>query len=446
MRVRKRAWRRLGVRRATAALLVVGAGSAVAGLGASSSATAAGAHIASGITIPSSSSIGTAPIVPPKVCGQEATYTHTAAEQRLLATLPAATRAAYNIWPFPIKPTPWANYKGVKGPWKIGYIDFPLVNAWQVHGLAQTKADFAAAKKKGLVTGSLVTYIQASMATATPEQQIAAVQQMVRQGVNGIILHSLDENAEAAAVDAAGKAGVPIVQPLGIMPTSKYSVNFAAHNFATGPTLAQLAKAGLANKPINALYVRGVTSVAEDQAWDQSGLADLSACKNVTLLGTVVGAWSLPTAKSAILTFLASHPQPIQLVVQDGSMAVAVIQAFQQAGRPVPMIAMNNANAGELSYWDAHKSNYFSAGTTINGDQAHNTAFRILLRILGGDGLKVRDVEVPSPTITPANISSFACPGAGINSDAEACSPLNFYGSNSELNGYFAKPGTPGGI
>ena len=90
----KRAWSRLGARRATAALVVIGSGAAMAVLGTSTSATAASAHLASSISIPSSKSVGTAPINPPTTCGQVASYTHTPAEQKLLATLPASTRSA----------------------------------------------------------------------------------------------------------------------------------------------------------------------------------------------------------------------------------------------------------------------------------------------------------------------------------------------------------------
>jgi ribose transport system substrate-binding protein len=398
-------------------------------------ASATAAALASGPTL-----------VAPTKCGQEIKYLHTPAENKLLATLPVATRAAYNVWPFAIKSTPWKTFKGRKGPWKIGYIDFPLSNAWQVNGFAQTKKDFAAAKRKGLVKGKLVSNIQASFSTATPEQQIAAIQQMVRQGVDGILLHPLNADAEAAAVDEAGKAGIPIVLELGIMPTSKYAVNFAAHNFAVGPALAQLPALGLADKQLNALFVRGVTSYGEEQKWYEEGLAALKACSNIKLVGEVVGNWSLPTVKTEVLKFLASHPEHIDVVLQNGIMEAPVIQAFEQTGRPVPLIPFNNTEAGGLAWWNDHKDTYKTAGTSINGFQAHHGAFRVLLRILAGNGLKVRDVHVPSPTITSKNLQTFVLPGADLNTDKESNAPLDFWASNKQLDGYFTKPGTPGGI
>ena len=124
----------------------------------------------------------------------------------IVKTLPKAVQTTYNSWPFTVRATPWANFAGKKPPWKIGFISFPLGVPFQIDGLNQIKKDFAQAKAKGLVTGSLVTYVQPSNSTATPEQQIAAIQQMVRNGVDGILINPLAGPPLAPAIDAAGKA------------------------------------------------------------------------------------------------------------------------------------------------------------------------------------------------------------------------------------------------
>ena len=98
-----------------------------------------------------------------------------------------------------------------KPPWKIGYIAFAITNPYNADVLTGLKQQFAKAKAAGLVTGSLVTNIPATFAASTPEQQISAIQQMVRQGVNAIILLPVDSVAEAPAINAAGKAGVPVI-------------------------------------------------------------------------------------------------------------------------------------------------------------------------------------------------------------------------------------------
>ena len=203
----------------------------------------------------------------------------------------------------------------------------------------------------------------------------------------------------------------------------------------------------LGHPPINVLWVRGIAGVSLETAWFNSGSADLAACAGTKVVGQVWGDWSLPTVKTEVLKFLATYPGKIDLVMQNGIMGAGVIQAFQEAGRPVPLMTESNANAGDLSWWYLHRSTYKTAGAAgPNGYQADNAAVRVLFRILGGDGLKLRDMELPAPAVTNANLKAFLYPGATLNSDQESHGPINLWGGNAQLNGYFTKPGTPGGI
>ena len=71
-----------------------------------------------------------------------------------------------------------------------------------------------------------MTNIPATSAQSTPEEQISAIQQMVRQGVNAIILLPVDSVSETPAMEAAGKAGVPVIlADTPPAPGSKYAVS-----------------------------------------------------------------------------------------------------------------------------------------------------------------------------------------------------------------------------
>ena len=128
------------------------------------------------------------------------------------ASMPANLKSIYSSYPNELIQSPWATTKiTAKPPWKIGFIAFAITNPYNQDVLTGLQQQFAAAKAKGLVTGSLVTNIPATMAASTAEQQISAIQQMVSQGINAIILLPVDSVAEAPAIDAAGKAGVPVI-------------------------------------------------------------------------------------------------------------------------------------------------------------------------------------------------------------------------------------------
>jgi ribose transport system substrate-binding protein len=371
-------------------------------------------------------------------CGQDYTVPPKDSSN-LLASLPQDVQERYKTWPYEIKPTPWKDFKGVKGPWKIGLIMFPIGSPWQANLVAQAKKEFAAAKAKGLVTGKLVTYIQPSQATATPEQQIAAIQQMVRDGVNGILVLPLAGNPLGPAIDAAGKKNVPVVILDNVVPNSDYAINVWSQN--NSPAAAGVA--GLVKKG-NVLVVRGIAGNTVEQAFQDAAVADIKACPGLKIVGTVWGKWTNATAKSAVLQFLQSHPGlKIDAVVQNGIMMGGIVDAFQTAGKEVPPISDGGCQGGDLSWWLAHKDSYQTVGVCFNGYQTAYTEFRLLLRVLGGKGPLLRDIAITAPVVTNDNVHVFATPGKPLSWQGEPKGPIDAWCSQKCLDAYFTQPGTP---
>jgi ribose transport system substrate-binding protein len=357
----------------------------------------------------------------------------------LLASLPQEVQERYKTWPYEIKPTPWKDFKGIKPPWKIGLIMFPIGSPWQANLVAQAKKEFAAAKAKGLVTGKLVTYIQPSQATATPEQQIAAIQQMVRDGVNGILVLPLAGNPLGPAIDAAGKKNVPVVVLDNVVPNADYAVNVWSQN--NSPAAAGVA--GLVKKG-NVLVVRGIAGNTVEQAFQDAAVANIKACPGLKIVGTIWGKWTNATAKSAVLQFLQSHPGlKIDAVVQNGIMMGGIVDAFQTAGKEVPPISDGGCQGGDLSWWLAHKDSYKTVGVCFNGYQTAYTEFRLLLRILGGKGLLLRDIAITAPVVTNDNVHVYATEGKPLSWQGEPKGPIDAWCSQECLDAYFSQPGTP---
>ena len=64
-------------------------------------------------------------------------------------SLPANVQARYGPYPYEIKKSPWEAFKGVKKPWKLGFVSFPVGSQYQINALKQFKIEFAKAKKAG---------------------------------------------------------------------------------------------------------------------------------------------------------------------------------------------------------------------------------------------------------------------------------------------------------
>ena len=376
-----------------------------------------------------------------QACGQDITF-KTKDPDGVFAKLPPELQARYAVYPFGVRATPWASSAPVKKPWKIGLIMFPIGSPWQADLVKQAGVEFDKAKAKGLVTGSLVKYIQPSFATATPEQQISAIQQMVRDGVNGILLLPLAGPPLAPAIDEAGKAGVPVVILDNVIDQAKYVVNvFWQNNSPAAAGVLGLVKTG------NVLIVRGIAGNPVEQTFHDAAIADIKACPGIKIVGTIYGKWTNASAKAEVLKWLAAHPSTkVDAVIQHGIMMSGIIQAFLQAGRPVPPVSGGGCQGGELAWWLAHKSTYRSVATCFNGYQTAWSEFRLLLRVLDGRGLRVRDIHIVPTVVTNENLAVFATPGKPLTWPGEPRGPIDGWASNKVLDGYFTKPGTPGGL
>src|SRR5215510_275292 len=354
------------------------------------------------------------------------------------STLSPELKQIYSSFPGELIASPWATTKiTAKPPWKIGYIAFAITNPYNQDSLDGLKQQFAAAKAAGLVQGSLITNIPATCAASTGEQQIAAIQQMVRQGVNAIILEPVDSVAVGPAIDAAGKAGVPVIlADTPPAPNTHYGVSAWTQN----QVQADAGALGLIQKG-NIIIVKGIAGNQNDVVLYNQKIANLKNCPNIRVAATLYGNWDEGQAKTVVSQYIASHPQPIDGVLQDGGMMAGVVQAFEANGLKVPVIADGQCGGGDLSWWLAHQDTYKTVGGCINGFQGAYTYFNVALRTLANKGPKLNVLEMPITPITNTNLAQFAKPGLPLSSQEEVGGPETAWCDNACLDKYFNEPG-----
>ena len=354
------------------------------------------------------------------------------------ASMPKSLQDIYGSYPGALVASPWATTKiKAKPPWKIGYITIGISNPYQNDVLTQLKKEFAIAKAKGLVTGSLVTNIPPTLAQSTPESQIAAIQDMVRQGVNAIIINPADSVAESPAMEAAGRQGVPII--LGDVPPapgSKYQTSTWTQNQveADAGTLGIIQKGDI-------LIVRGIAGNQNDKVLYNQKVVDLKNCPNIKVASVLYGNWDNATAKQVVAQYLASHPQPLAGVLQDGGMFAGVVQAFESRGISVPPVAIEQCEAGDLSWWLSKLPNYKTVAGCINGFQGGYTYFNVALRILANKGPKYNVLSMPAVTLDNTNLKVYAKAGLPLTSNGELPGPKTAWCDDTCLNKYFNVPG-----
>lgn len=360
----------------------------------------------------------------------------------VVAGMPKSTQKLYSGYPGPVRKSPWATYKGTPGPWKIGLSNLAVNSAFEtnlIHGLEKA---FAQAKEEGLVTGELEKAILPDESTETPAQQIAGFQAMVRNGVQGVIMTPLSGEAIAPAITQAGKGGVPTVV-LGNTSPSDYAIADNPLNIAGGTAQTIKAMGGKGDIVI----VRGLAGAPAETYGYKQIMAEVKACPELHVVGEINGNWNNATAKTAMQQFLASHPEEIDGVLQNGIMAQGIIQAFEQAGRPVPPVSMVGGQAGDLSYFADHlKDGYNTGGSAYNGEQQAYAAMRVLLNTLGGKEPIATDIPIQVPVVTNKNVKEFAPPGAELNTIGDPLGSPKTFSPQSYLNQFFKKKGGVSGL
>jgi ABC-type sugar transport system substrate-binding protein len=140
----------------------------------------------------------------------------------------------------------------------------------------------------------------------------------------------------------------------------------------------------------------------------------VSAHPDITVAGSLFGMWTGSVAKTEVLKFLATHPGPVDAVFSTGNMGVGVGQAFEQSGRPIPIITEVTNLCSLLAYW---KEKDLTANTFVqDGGPMAYSAFIPALHMMAGQKPKVNTLFMPLPTITAENFDDYYDPSMTVQS------------------------------
>ncbi len=333
----------------------------------------------------------------------------------LIKSLGSTYTTAYNGNLDPIFPSAYAHFKPkATSNLTIGIAFTQPINPFQIETLNLLKQQLGAIK--GV---SHVTVLTSSPTGVTT--QIQQVNQLIQQHTSVIVTEPLVPPAMAPLAAKAEAAGIPLVAVVNGIP-SPNAVSVAVNSVADGLNMAT-GVAKLIASTGTVIGVHGIPTTGNDKAAFTGFRAVFSKCPNIKFEDPIVGEFQVPIAKQGTLTYLSSHPQPVAGAVETAVMGTGIVQAFQQAGRPQPALGNIEPSAGDLAYWNAHKSTYKSVAGAIGPSDVARTAAYTVSHLLSGHGPKVSEIVQPSALITNSNLSQWVVPGAGPTSQAVVSGP-----------------------
>ena len=209
-----------------------------------------------------------------------------------------------------------------------------------------------------------------------------------------------------APIKKAAEKGIPTVTVQTVADTP-FAVNVSPNlTLANAEASARLLR--MIGGKGNVLRVGGIPGVPSEIEADTAQKLVLKECPDIKDAGQVYGNFVSPNAKSETLKFLSTHPTKIDGVLQSGTMTDGIMSAFQQTGRPMPVVADIGPTKGGVGYWINNRDSYQGVGTAFGPSALGRRAPTWPCGCWKGRGPKTSNMVARIPLLTDENLDQWA--------------------------------------
>lgn len=283
------------------------------------------------------------------------------------------------------------------GPWKIGFSNASLSNSWRYFFLNEIK--WAASWYPEIAE------LYVTDANDKPEKQISDVEDLLSKGIDLLILSPATTEALGPAVDKAVEKGVPVVLADRTAASPNYTCFVTADMETEGALGAQFIADTIGGKG-KIVLESGVAGAGPAELRLKGAKSVFEKYPDIEIAGHCYTDWSRSKAKVCTEDFMQSHPDLDAIWSDSGQQAAAVIDAYTEAGLPVPPVTGEDYN-GFLKLWKSTGANSFAFS---HPQWMGATAVDMAVRILNGYPVP-KDVWVNNDLITNENLDQYVKPG-----------------------------------
>ncbi|WP_157813852.1 MULTISPECIES: substrate-binding domain-containing protein [unclassified Microbacterium] len=359
----------------------------------------------------------------------------------LIAKMPEEIQTAFNGWPDTVEASAWSDLESkiADGPITVGYLQQDSGSPVAASLAAEIDRLFAKSKSAGDVADLIVETPGGTGGAVTAADQVRAFEQLVRKGADIIIAQPLSGEALVAAVNSAGEQGVPTVTFTGYV-ASPYALNITPNAF-DGVAQAISRGADMIGGEGNVVIMQGIEGMTVNTSSVSAAEQTLALCEGIEIVGKPAGSFNDPGAKSAMVSFLASNPEDVDMVYQVASMGAGVFAAFADTGRDdQPLVVDNLPTAASLAWWEQlSPDGYKGLAMPGTGTQFGEALWDVALRTMRGEGPKINQIALQTQFITADNVDEYLVPGATTTSTEETKTVGSLLPADY-LDGYFTHP------
>ena len=172
----------------------------------------------------------------------------------------------------------------------------------------------------------------------------------------------------------------------------------------------------------NVLVVTGYKGSVGEAIEEAAIQAAHNSYPDIKIIGEVEGQWTPSVAQTATATFLQTHPDKIDGILDEGEMGVAAQTALQQAGRPVAKVNFSSGECAAFAFWKANPGAVTLAASQAPAAAAYES-FLVAVRMLSGQKPLTNTIMYPIPELSGSQIGTFYKPSMTVKSTCYADSP-----------------------
>lgn len=234
----------------------------------------------------------------------------------------------------------------------------------------------------------------------------ADVEDLLNQGVQGLIVSGAFIEAAPAALEAIGQSGVPVVMVDRLLKGGDYTSWVGPDNRAIGEGIGDYIVERLGGSGKVAIIRGGPADNTIGSNRSDGVTAKLTAANIPVVVAAGWGDWSADGGFTQMEDLLSREDDLAAVFCENDSMCLGAQKAIADAGLSDQIfIASVDGEAGALAEIAREGSNYGATGLN-SADQIGRAGFNRLMAILAGAAAP-KDTVLPSPIITSDNAVKF---------------------------------------
>jgi ABC-type sugar transport system substrate-binding protein len=245
-------------------------------------------------------------------------------------------------------------------------------------------------------------------ANGDAEKLTSDVEDVLAQGVDGIIISGGPLEAAPAALDAIEAAGVPVVLVDRLLQGGSFTSWIGPDNYAIGQQDGQYIADRLGGQGRLVVLRGGPADNSIGLNRTNGMLSNVEPTDIEVITAPDFGGWSEDGGFTLMEDMLAQYDQIDAVFCENDSMCLGAQNAIADAGRSEEMFLVGVDGQKEALLQILNGTNYAATGLN-NSDQIGRAAFNRLMAILAGAQAPEQTV-LPSPLITSDNVVKFYNP------------------------------------